>query len=213
MKLIRQLWEDSESVVTPLKNIMFRKGYPFYTKPFDVNIIGIRMKDQDFKKFADLFLLVYTDHLNYNHVEKAIGTTVPGIIYHSNYSNPEGLGIIVPGHYKAVWEKGKHKGREALTQCGNFNVYRDKNKDGKIDKNVVVVAGPDKRFDLHDAHSSTFPDKIFLENIGGFSEGCQVLANKVKYRMWYEIISYSMKLLKYFKVSYTLLEEDDFITM
>ena len=206
--LINALKDDN--IITPIKNIFHKKGYIFFKGKFNVNLIGIRMNHQELDKFSDLFLLVYMDHLNNWHVEKAIGTTVPGNYYHKNYSNPNGLGIIVPGQYRGAFKQGLHRSRPSLIQNTTFKVFRDTNKDGKIDEVNVTDAPPSMRFDFHDAVSSTNPNKIFLENIGKFSEGCQVLANKVKYKMWLNIILYSMELWKSPTITYTLLEEDNF---
>lgn len=209
MNLIDTLCNDHRDIIDPMKNLFLEKGYKFFEGAFNTNLIGIRMNKQELDKFSDLFLLIYMDHLNNWHVEKAIGTTVPGDYYHKNYSNPDGLGIIVPGQYRGAFKSGLHKGRPALIQNTTFKVFRDTNKDGKIDKVNIQDAPPWMRFDFHDAHSEMFPYKIFLENVGKFSEGCQVLANRVKYKMFLDIIEYSMKVWNSSTVTYTLLEEND----
>jgi len=207
--LTNLIFNCSDDIINPLKKVFRKKGYVFFNGPFNVNLIGIRAKERDIRKMSDRFLLVYEDHLCNWHAEILVGTTVPGEFYHYNYTNPDGLGIIVPGQYRGAFRKGKHKGRDALIQNTTFKVYRDSNKDGVIDKNVIKDAPPSCRFNFHHAKSSIHPHKIFIKNIGRFSEGCQVPANWVKYKMCFDIISYSMKLYNSKSITYTLLDEDD----
>jgi len=209
--LKRYLLGGYELDIVGIRNLFYRKGYKFFDGQFNINLIGIRMHNRLTDKFSDMFLMIYRDHLNNWHIERAIGTTVPGQFYHYNYDNPKGVGIIVPGQYSAAFKQGKHKGVDALIQNTTFKVYRDSNKDGKIDKDVIVDAPPSCRFDFHYAKSSVNPEKIFLENIGKFSGGCQVLANWLKYNFWLSIIKYSMKLYNYKKITYTLLDEEDLV--
>ena len=198
-----------DSDIVMIRNLFYNKGYTFFDGQFNVNLIGIRMHDRRVDKFSDMFLMIYRDHNNNWQIERALGATVPGKFYHYHYDNPKGVGIIVPGQYRAAFTPGKHNGVSALIQNTTFKVYRDSNKDGKIDKKVIEDAPPSCRFDFHNAKSSTNPEKIFLENIGKFSAGCQVLANWVKYNMWLVIIRYSMKIYNYNAITYTLLDEKD----
>jgi hypothetical protein len=210
MNLFNALNDEYTNVVIPIQTLFNKKGYKFFTGEFNTNLIGIRMNDQKLNKFSDLFLLIYMDHSNKWHVERATGTTVPGDYYHYNYHNPNGLGIIVPDQYRGAFKSGLHRGRPALIQNTTFKVFRDTNKDGKIDKVNIMDAPPSSGFNFHNAVSTKFPNKIYMENIGKFSEGCQVLANRVKYQMFLDIIEYSMNLWNSNSSTYTLLEEDDF---
>jgi len=209
--LKRYLLGNYEEDIVGIRNLFYRKGYKFFDGQFNINLIGIRTHERAIDKFSDMFLMIYRDHLNNWQIERAIGTTVPGRFYHYHHTNPKGVGIIVPGQYRGAFTPGKHKGADALIQNSTFKVYRDSDKDGKIDKEVIEDASPSCRFDFHNAKSTVKPGKIFLENIGKFSAGCQVLANWVQYEEWLAIIKYSMRIYKCNTVTYTLLDEEDLV--
>jgi hypothetical protein len=107
------------------------KGY----KIDDFNIIYFEGLDTDLKTAnADLLDL-------WNDVRTVItgsgdvlgvweATTEPGRYYTVNPLNPNGAARITLGQTLNAWKFGDHKGQDALVQCGDILVYRDKNKDG-----------------------------------------------------------------------------------
>lgn len=53
----------------------------------------------------------------------------PGRYYLRNPENPRGAAILAPGQYRAAYELGKHKGRDALRQVAPVTVRRDGDRD------------------------------------------------------------------------------------
>lgn len=189
-----------------LKSSFKKKGYTWDSK---FNLIGIRTLDNTAGEFNDWMCIISDDKL----VGVFECTTDPGIFYLENPTNVNGTAILPEGQHKSIWVIGKHKGYEALVQFGVLSVYRDKNKNTKIDiggKLYNDVAG----LNCHRGHETWTRSTLrYLGNVfktikvGKYSAGCQVIAYKDDFD----------NLLKYAKLSkkkifdYTLLKESDFI--
>ena len=150
-------------------------GYPFYTKPYDLNLYGIRNESNEVDLFNDILGLAFVDHFGNEINLQHWGTTKPGLYYLKNkLGNPEGTAILHPGHYKACWKLGLHNGKyEALIQSerAKFEVWRDFNSDGKLDytgKLFTDVAG----LNMHTESLISVTEKV-----GAYSAGCQVRKN------------------------------------
>lgn len=147
-------------------------GYPFYTKPFDLNLYGIRSPDPLVDEFNDILGVAYTDHFgNLINLEHK-GTTKPGLYWLKNkLGSLNGTFILKPGHYKACFTLGKHKGEyEALVQSdkAQFVGWRDKDSDGQLD-----YSGPDYQ-DVAGLNMHTESLITQTEKVGAYSAGCQV---------------------------------------
>ena len=155
--LFEDLTNQPERIIIPVRNIFFRKGYRWFTddKPFNVKLWAVRSKLQRPNKFCDWFFLTYKDNDGNYHLKKEIGTTLPGVYYLQNYSNPKGLAALVPGQYIAAFKKYKYN---RLAQNATLKVTRDNNKDNKLDFINVQDAPPNCRIDFHSAKSTLYPD-------------------------------------------------------
>lgn len=97
----------------------------------------------------------------------AVATTEPGSWYTYQPMNPRGAARIAFGQYLDAWEFGLH-GRylqEALVQCANITVYRDKNEDG-------MRIGDQKDTGMFGINQHTTIDAP--STIGHWSAGCLV---------------------------------------
>lgn len=114
---------------------MLRKGYKFFTGPYNLNLIGIRGPNRCPDNWDDTFLVLYQDNFGKNQI-KIFGafTTDPGKYYLQNPIDPAqaGCAIVAPGQYRSVWSTGLHKGYDALVQKGSIDVFRDNNKNGYL---------------------------------------------------------------------------------
>jgi hypothetical protein len=96
----------------------------------------------------------------------SIATTEPGWYYRLNPMNAGGAAQLAFGQYLDAWCIGDHHGQDALVQCGNLKVFRDKNEDGSR-KGDALDVGSD--FGLNQHTTSNAPDAV-----GRWSAGCLV---------------------------------------
>lgn len=180
-----------------------RKGYAVFGKEYDLNLIGIRTHDGTANTFNDWFTV---SHLRASGVWAFYAfqcTTDPGLFWRKSPENVNGVAIVVPGQYRGLWTKGKHQGKyDALVQVAPIKVYRDNNKDGKLDKGKIDEglfginchrANPD--------HASAQVDK--------WSAGCQVFADPDDFAFFLKLCDRQWAAGIGSKYSYTLLEEQD----
>jgi hypothetical protein len=95
-----------------------------------------------------------------------VSTSEPGWYYRRKPLNPNGAAQLAFGQHLDAWQIGDHKGQDALVQCGNLKIYRDKNQDGSR-KGDVVFVGDD--FGLNQHTTSRDP-----QSVGQWSAGCLV---------------------------------------
>lgn len=96
----------------------------------------------------------------------ATATTEPGWYYRNNPMNPNGAAQLAFGQYLDAWCIGKHFEQDALVQCGELKVYRDKNKDGSRSGDLLYAG---KDFGLNQHTTTNAPDSV-----GRWSAGCLV---------------------------------------
>jgi len=189
-----------------VKNVIKSKYGKWWTAPYDLNVFGIRNANNLANKFDDTLGIAYTDDKGVKRILLVPGTTDPGLYYLQNPLNAKGCAIVVEGYYPSLWKIGTHKGYKAWQQIGYVNIFRDNNKDNKIDVDMSKVEKVNNiGINFHRANPSGT-----TISVGKYSAGCQVVANA-------EDFSYCMKLgdlqKKYGhgdKFSYALLNEKDF---
>lgn len=148
-------------------------NYSFFnndSKPYNINIVGFR-DESSVNSFNDLFTVSW----KYKGIENCLVfhcTTDPGLYYLNNPINVNGTAIMVYGQQKGIWGNGLHKNKyPALVQIKEVSVYRDRNKDGKIDTNSPVQKG---WFGIN-CHRAL--ENSLTEEVNKFSAGCQVFAH------------------------------------
>ena len=155
------------------KSILRLKGYKVYTRPYELNIVGVRNKGVLPNTFDDelhVFFKVSTLKWEY-HIYKA--TTDPGTFWLENPMQPQGTAILMQGQYMDTYEIGLHKGEyDALVQVKPVNVLRDYERKAYLD--FMNGARDTGLFgiDIHRAKadgSTLYVDK--------YSAGCQVFQN------------------------------------
>jgi len=189
----------TKKIIAALK----KHNHPFFKGDYNLNLIGVRSSDTDANTFND-FLVVLCEIDGKQEMYVFPMTTDPGVYYRESPINVNGTAVLVPGHYRACWKIGAHRGQyHALVQRGEMAVYRDNSHDSEIDFDGSSVETGFFGINLHRANknrSSLRVDK--------WSAGCQVLANPEDFDFVMKLVDESAK--KYGdKFSYTLLEEDD----
>jgi len=161
-----------------IKAILREREYILYTKPYQLNIVGLRGKSTVPNKFDDEIHVFYrTDSGNWNyHVFNA--TTDPGTFWLNNPSFEQGTAILATGQYVNAYALGMHRGLyEALVQVKPVAVIRDYNRDAMLDFNNGNRQTGLFGINIHRAESSgttKFIDK--------HSAGCQVFQNAGDYK-------------------------------
>jgi len=184
--------------------VMESRGYPVFrnsTKDYNLNLIGIRSKDNKSNAFNDKLIVLWFQNGEWNRLNFDI-TTDPGVYWRKNPMNVNGTAILCEGHHRSIWSLGFHKGKyKALVQSGLAKVYRDNNKDNVLDTDVNTETG---LFGIN-CHRST--SKGTSIQVDKWSAGCQVFDNSSDYDKFIEICEIASKNWGN-KFSYTLLLEN-----
>lgn len=144
-------------------------GYTWFSRAYDLNVIGIRGDNVLANKFDDEFCVAYTDANGRPRVFSCPCTVDPGLYYLQNPLNDDGCLIMRPGQYRASHKLGYHRGYAALVQVGPVTIYRDGNRNNRLDFGGREYTG----FYGANIHR-TLEDGIAL-TVGKFSAGCQVI--------------------------------------
>lgn len=157
-------------------------GFPIFRSNrkfnYNLNIWGFRSSDKNTEVFNDLAVIFYENKFGGWIANWFDITTDPSNLTLMNPVNIDGTAILCEGHHSKLWTFGYHKQRHdhpALVQHSACKVYRDNNRDDKIDSNLPVESGI-FGINMHRASAYGVTPKIGL-----YSAGCQVHSNIDKY--------------------------------
>lgn len=156
-----------------IKALLKHKGFELFSRPYELNIVGMRSKSTIPNRFDDELHVFYKTsplHTEY-HVFKI--TTDPGTFWLKNPMQPQGTAILAEGQYKNAYAIGKHRGQyNALVQVKPVTIMRDYDRNAVLDfyngKKTRGLYG----INIHRANS-TGKTKSVDKN----SAGCQVFEN------------------------------------
>lgn len=187
-----------------IEQLAKRKGFPFFTAPFDLNVWGIRNPRAHTNLFDDTIIVAYKDSAYNNRVFACPATTDPGRFYLENPMDKSGCAYLRPGYYKGLWIYGKHKGKIALVQRAPISVDRLTFTAGTV---INRVTSPSSiiGLDLHPA--SEIVDSSIVDK---WSAGCQVVQIYDDHIYIMALVQKQIKFVKSGIVSYALVEEKDF---
>lgn len=156
-----------------IKAILRSKKFKLFTRPYELNIVGLRSKNTIANSFDDEIHVFYkTDKNKWNyHIFKA--TTDPGTFWLMNPGNPQGTLILKEGQYRNAYAIGKHAGKyTALVQVKPVSILRDYDRNAILDFKSGKTSRGIFGVNIHHARSvgSTF-------TIDKYSAGCQVFQN------------------------------------
>lgn len=190
--------------IRKVQAVMAAKGYKFFdsSKPFDLNIIGVRSASSIPNYFNETLMVIYKDELGEPLVSYYPCTTKAGLYYLKNPLNKDGCAITAEGQYRGAFVKRKHRGQYyALCQDKSINYYRDPNMNDKHELLGKLRSG---KIGLN-IHREAI--KLVTEKIGKYSAGCAVIQNGFEHFMY--LIDMGIKYHGN-RFSYTLLNEADF---
>lgn len=183
--------------------VLARKGYLFYDKPYQANIIAIRSHNTTPNAFDDFFHLIYRDQKRSRHYEFTV-TTDPGTYWLKNPCNVDGTAILVPGQYRDAYKIRKHKGQyDAVCQEKSVKVWRDANKDDVLDFGGKEYEGV---FGINIHRSDPETESYSVDK---WSAGCTVFKRVKDFNLFMRVCKKSAELHGNV-FSYTLLTECDF---
>ena len=195
--------------VESLLKTMQRKGYKVFddnTKPFNLNLVGIRSSDMTPDVFNDAFCVFWKYKFGWNLMTVPC-TTDAGLYYLNNPLNVKGTAIVVPDQYRGLWMLGKHQGKyTAFKQKGNVKVYRDNDGDDRYDMdNATIDEGSNFGINGHRARDE---DKSTV--VGKWSAGCQVIQDDADFEVLMSLAEHGSEQWGN-SFTYTLLTEADLV--
>jgi hypothetical protein len=188
-------------MLSRIKKILKEYGFVLYTKPYQLNIVGLRSKSVKSNTFDDEIHVFYTKpdgRWNY-HIYPA--TTDPGTFWLNNPAYPQGTAILAQGQNVGAYAIGKHRGLyEALVQQKPVSVIRDYDRDALLDFNNGTKQKGYFGINIHRAErsgSTKFIDK--------YSAGCQVFKDADDFYIFMQLCKQHAKLYGN-SFSYTLID-------
>lgn len=194
-----------------IQKVFKDKGYSVYTKPYDLNIFGIRSENSQSDQFDDIIGFWCSDDKGKTVFYQFPATTDPGKSWLLTPMRSEGTAILVPGQYKGMYKKGFHKSYPALEQKAVAKYVRDNNKDTILD--FSLYRDPDK------AKTNVIVDLIksnihkagaFSKVVGLWSAACQVLSKQTDFELLMAYVQKQIDAGLGNSFTYTLLETTDF---
>ena len=170
---------------------------------YDLNIVGIRSKDNTPNVFNDLMTVHYK--VKGQWITRSWQcTTDPGTYWVENPMNVAGCAKVVPGQYRGSHKIRKHRGQyEALCQRGNIRIFRDADMDADYEEDdSTIKEGSSMGINIHRAsyrRTSTRVDK--------WSAGCQVFADPDDFAEFMKLAKKQVSVNGWESFTYTLLEE------
>ncbi len=163
-----------------MKAILRHKGYTLFSRPYELNIVGLRSKSVIPNRFDDeihVFFKISTLNWNY-HVFRV--TTDPGTFWLRQPMQPQGTAILAEGQYLNCYGLGMHQGKYlALVQQKPVSVIRDYNRDAVLDFNNGSRSTGMFGINIHRA-SVSGSTKI----VDKYSAGCQVFENANDFQLF-----------------------------
>lgn len=175
------------------------KGYVIYTKPYQLNIVGRRSKNNQAGKFDDRLYVFWKNDDNKWEGKKYEITTDPATYFLNNPINKLGAAILKEGQYVDAYGLGLHKNSyEAVVQKKDVVVYRDYNRNSILDWNNGKEQKGQFGINIHKAGYNT-------EDTGKYSAGCQVFKNVDDFEEFMDLAR-KHKQLYGNKMTYTLID-------
>ena len=176
-------------------------GYRVFTRPFELNIIGIRSQNLLSNTFNDSVNVLYKDDKGNWQLHSFPATTDPGQFWLKNPLNPQGTAVLKEGQYLNSHIIGLHRSRYlALVQRAPVTVIRETKRDGTFDfggKEDTGIFGINIHRALQEG-TTKYIDK--------FSAGCQVIANATDFNRFMSLCDRHQQLYGN-SFAYTLLHE------
>jgi hypothetical protein len=160
-------------MLSKIKALLKYKGYELFTRPYELNIVGLRSKSMKPNSFDDELHVFYkTKPLHWEYHVFRI-TTDPGTFWLKNPMQPQGTAILTEGQNKKAYALGLHRGQyKALVQVKPITIMRDYDRNAVLDfyngKKTRGLFG----INIHRANRTGKTNSVDKN-----SAGCQVFEN------------------------------------
>jgi hypothetical protein len=178
------------------------KGYREFSRPYELNIVGIRADSTQPNLFDDSINVYYKTQEGNRQLHQFPATTDPGTYWLENPLNPQGTAILKAGQYLGSHAIGMHRGKyEALVQVRPVTVLRDYDRKAILD----FLNGKEDNglFGINIHHALAEGTTKYVDK---FSAGCQVFANIADFNLFMQLC-YRHRQLYGNTFSYTLIDE------
>ena len=193
----------TEKIIAALMGL----GYRVFTRPFELNIVGIRSRNLIPNTFNDRINVLYKDAQGNWQLHGFAATTDPGTFWLKNPLNPQGTAILKEGQYLNSHVIGLHRSKYlALVQRSPVTVIRDIQRDGNLNFDGREDTG------LFGINIHRALQEGTTRYIDKFSAGCQVLANATDFKTFMALCEQHKQLYGN-TFSYTLLHETPALTL
>lgn len=190
--------------ILKVKNVMLLLGMKVFTRPFDMNLGGVRTSDNSADTFNDWLFMFYHDENGNLCGTVEAGTTDAGLYYRLNPIHVNGTAIIMHSvQHKGAYtymEKGGHNGQEAFRQTGNMKYWRDSDRDKYLEFDGVEE---EAIYNTNGHDMGTVGVKVH-----NWSAGCWGSVQKVMDK-FYLLAKLQMKNGLGAKFTFTMLHEND----
>jgi hypothetical protein len=185
-----------------IQTTLNRNNYKVYTRPFELNIVGIRTNSVHPNSFDDSLNIFYKTNDGKWQLHTFPATTDPGTYWLKNMMNSKGTAIVKEGQYIGSHGIGMHRGKYlALTQKRPLTVIRDYNRDAVLD----FMNGKEETgvFGINIHHASAWGT---TKTVDKYSAGCQVFANINDFNLFMQLAARHKQLYGN-DFTYTLLDQ------
>jgi hypothetical protein len=184
--------------IDELLSALKEKNYQVFTKPYMLNIVGVRTNEKP-NTFDDTMCVFWKDDNNKWILKEYPCTTDTGTYYLLKPLNKLGTAMLKEGQYVDSYKRGLHKGKyNALRQAKNVVVYRDSDRNAIFDFNARETTGM-YGINIHKAGLKS-------EVVNNWSAGCQVFQKSADFDEFMGLVKKQEE--KYGnKFTYTLLDK------
>ncbi len=160
-------------MLAAIVNTLRVKSYETYSRPYELNIVGIRSDSTLPNRFDDEIHVFFKNNRGQWVHYLFPATTDPGTYWLKNPMTPQGTAILKQGQYKGAYQVGLHRGKYyALVQRKPVTVVRDYDRDAVLD---FWNGTPDTGMFGINIHRASFNGTT--KTVDVYSAGCQVFAN------------------------------------
>lgn len=178
------------------------QGYREFSRPFELNIIGVRSSNTRPNLFDDTLNIYYKTDTGDWQLHSFPATTDPGTYWLENPLNPQGTAILKAGQYVGSHAIGMHRGKYlALVQVRPVTVIRDYDRKALLD----FLNGKEDTglFGINIHHALAQGTTRYVDK---FSAGCQVFANVEDFNLFMQLCQRHKKLYGN-EFTYTLIDQ------
>lgn len=190
--------------IVQLLKILKEKKWHVYTDAYKLNIVGVRNKNVNPKKFDDALFVFWKDAENKWNFRGYAITSDPSVHYLRTPMPGSGGGtaILKEGQYVDAYKIGLHRGEyPALVQQAPVTVYRDYDRNALLLLRDKLTSTGQFGINIHRAKAQGTTDQIDL-----WSAGCQVFADAEDFKEFLSLLEKQRSLYGN-SFTYTLIDE------